>query len=236
MNLPTPNTADLSITKSDSPDPAITGGLLTYTLTVTNNGPNDTTGVTVTDTLPAGVTLVSVTPSQGSMCTGTTTITCGLGSILNGGMATVIIVVTPTSSGTITNSASVTGVLTDPNMANNSATQNTNVGDLSRLINISTRGPVQTGDNVMIGGFIIGGSLAKAIIVRGFDPSMIANRVSGTMANPYLELWADHDNNPSTPQVLIAQNDNSINDVEIGCIGRKTFLFGTVQNGFPVLF
>ena len=47
--------ADLSLTKSDSPDPVAAGELLTYTLGVHNAGPQDATGTTVTDTLPAGV-------------------------------------------------------------------------------------------------------------------------------------------------------------------------------------
>src|SRR5439155_793430 len=54
--------ADMSITKSDSPDPVGPGQNLTYHLTVTNkgasSGPSTTSGVTVTDPLPAGVTLV----------------------------------------------------------------------------------------------------------------------------------------------------------------------------------
>ncbi|MBA2592590.1 MAG: DUF11 domain-containing protein, partial [Gammaproteobacteria bacterium] len=41
---------------------------MTYTVPVTNNGPSNATGVTMTDTLPAGVSFVSATPSQGS-CT-----------------------------------------------------------------------------------------------------------------------------------------------------------------------
>jgi uncharacterized repeat protein (TIGR01451 family) len=114
--------ADLSITKSGAPDPALVGGTLTYTLSVTNHGPSTATGVTVNDPLPAGVSLVSATPSQGS-CSGT--VTCALGTLTNGASATVTIVVHPTAKGTITNTASVSANEPDPNPANNSATATT---------------------------------------------------------------------------------------------------------------
>ncbi len=58
--------ADLSVTKVASPDPAASGGSLTYTITVTNDGPSDATAVTLTDTLPVGVSFVSVTSSATS--------------------------------------------------------------------------------------------------------------------------------------------------------------------------
>ena len=58
--------ADLSITKSDEPDPVVAAQSLAYTLTVANDGPDGATGVTVVDTLPASVVFGSATPSQGS--------------------------------------------------------------------------------------------------------------------------------------------------------------------------
>jgi uncharacterized repeat protein (TIGR01451 family) len=120
--------ADLSIAKTDSPDPAVAGQNLTYTIAVGNNGPDAASGVTLTDTLPAGVTFVSATPSQG-ICPPPTggIITCDLGNLANGASATVTIVVTPNSGCRITNAARVTGNETDPTMTNNIAVEATTV-------------------------------------------------------------------------------------------------------------
>ncbi|TMA90900.1 MAG: DUF11 domain-containing protein [Deltaproteobacteria bacterium] len=110
--------ADVSVTKSDTPDPVTVGTNVTYTMTITNNGPDIATDVELTDTLPGAVTLVSATPSAGS-CTGTSIIVCDLGSLANGASATVIIVVGTTAIGTLTNTASVSLAETDTNPSNN---------------------------------------------------------------------------------------------------------------------
>ena len=74
--------ADLELSIFDNPDPAATSGALTYTVVVANLGPDDATGVTLTDTLPATAIFVSATPSQGS-CGAPSggVVTCNLGSI-----------------------------------------------------------------------------------------------------------------------------------------------------------
>jgi len=123
---PPASQADLTLTKADSPDPVFVGQPLTYTLTVGNNGPNSAAGVTVTDPLLGGASLVSATASQGA-CSGTSTVVCALGSLGNGASATVTIVVSPTSAGALSNTASVTGSPTDPHPGNNSATSTTTV-------------------------------------------------------------------------------------------------------------
>ncbi len=118
--------ADLAITNTDAPDPVVADSPVTYTLHVTNAGSANATNVVVTDTPPANVILGAVTPTQGS-CSGTTTITCNLGGIANGGFANLTVTVTPVAAGNISNAASVAATETDPNAANNSASQATTV-------------------------------------------------------------------------------------------------------------
>ena len=116
-------TADLSITKTPAPGPYGTGLPLTYTIVVTNGGPNTAAGVTVTDTLPPGTTLQSSTPA--GACSGTTIVTCNAGTLVNGATATfTLTILLPTTPGSITNTAVVSAAATnpDPNPGNNTAT------------------------------------------------------------------------------------------------------------------
>ncbi len=122
-------TSDLSITKVDSPDPVTAGSNLTYTLTVTNNGPSDATGVMVTDTLPAGATFDPANSTPGCTEAGGV-VTCAIGNLANGANATVTIAVTvdpATPVGTITNTATVTGQEKDSNMGDNTASTDTTI-------------------------------------------------------------------------------------------------------------
>ncbi len=112
--------ADLAITKTASPTLVDVGENFTYTLTVTNNGPNDAVSVLASDFLPAGVTLVSAVPSQGD-CTGSGPVDCDLGALANGASATITIVVTADIEGDLTNRADVVGAMIDPDPANNEA-------------------------------------------------------------------------------------------------------------------
>jgi uncharacterized repeat protein (TIGR01451 family) len=125
--------ADLSITKSDSPDPVGVGEPLSYALSVHNNGNLDATNVSLTDNLPPGLTYQSATPSQGTCTQAAGTVTCSLGGLANGADATVDIEVTPQAPGTITNTASVRADEFDGNVANNSSSQSTTVLGLADL-------------------------------------------------------------------------------------------------------
>jgi uncharacterized repeat protein (TIGR01451 family) len=121
--------ADLSVNKVDAPDPVLAHDSLTYTVTVANDGPDDATGETLIDTLPAGVTFASATPSQGDPCTGNGTVNCNLGSIAPGGSATVTIRVNVnlTTTGTLSNTVQTVANEEDPNTLNNTDTEETTV-------------------------------------------------------------------------------------------------------------
>jgi hypothetical protein len=58
----------------------------------------------------------------------------------------------------------------------------------SRLGNVSTRGQVGTGDNILIGGLIVGGSTPKPVVIRALGPTLTQFGVTGVLADPYLEL------------------------------------------------
>ncbi|MCP4659986.1 MAG: DUF11 domain-containing protein [bacterium] len=116
---------DLSITKWGSPDPVAAGGNLTYTLMVTNNGPAASTGATVTDPLPAGVTFKS-----SSDCTEAVgTVTCAIGPLGVGASQSVSFAVTvdPGQTAPLSNTATVTGNEYDPSVGNNNSAT---VGDV----------------------------------------------------------------------------------------------------------
>lgn len=121
-----PAIADVGLAMNDSPDPAPAAGPLVYTLIVTNLGPGTATNVTVTDVLPAGTTLATATPDQGS-CSGTTTVICNLGGVLSGGTASVEIQVVTGGAGTITNNASVSADQADLVPGNNTDSEATTV-------------------------------------------------------------------------------------------------------------
>ena len=117
---------DLAITKVDDPDPLFVNDTLTYTLGVRNNGPDTATAVVVTDSLPADVAFVSATPSQGT-CSGDRVLTCQLGTLAAGATASITVVVHPTATGTITNTAVVAGHETESDLSNNTASADTRV-------------------------------------------------------------------------------------------------------------
>ncbi len=120
--------ADLSIRVSDTPDPVKAGQPLTYTLTVENEGPSTANSVAVTDTLPGGATNPAVTSSQGSCTPGGGSLTCAMGTLASGATATITVALTaPATAGIAADTATVSAIESDPNSANNKATERTTI-------------------------------------------------------------------------------------------------------------
>ena len=165
--------ANLSVTKAGNPDPVIAGEQLTYTITVTNGGPSDATGVTVTDTLPAEVDFDSDIASQGSFdkTTGVWTV----GNLTSDQVETLIIVVNvsvSTADGTtLTNTATVSGNETDPDDTNDSAVVDTAVlaeADLS-ITKLADPNPVVAGEQLVYTVTVTNGGPSRATRVKVFD-------------------------------------------------------------------
>src|SRR5204862_4790779 len=96
----------------------------------------------------------------------------------------------------------------------------------SILGNISTRRSVQTGDNVMIGGFIVQGTTPRSVIIRAIGPELSQYGVPNPLADPTLEL---HDGNGA----LIASNDNWQTTIIGGIITQDQVQDTTISGHSP---
>ncbi|WP_233423862.1 Ig-like domain-containing protein [Lysobacter capsici] len=120
-NTPVPvASADLAVTKTASSATPIVGTNITFTVTVSNNGPSAAAGVNVSDQLPAGYTFVSATPSVGTYNAGTGV--WAVGALASGANATLDIVATVLPNGPYANTATATSTTNDPTPGNNTAT------------------------------------------------------------------------------------------------------------------
>src|SRR5436190_17407573 len=138
--------ADLAITKTGSPDPVIAGNDLTYTVTVTNNGPDTATSVTVTDNLPAETTFVSCSSTGGGVCSGSgNNPIVTFASLASGQSETITFVANASclvADGTaINNTATVSSFTPDPDTTNDSATATTTVSNPAPIITNATTDP-----------------------------------------------------------------------------------------------
>lgn len=145
--------ADVSVTKTATPSPAVAGQTLTYVVTARNAGPSRAQTVGVDDTLPLDVTFVSASPSGGGSCStapaagatiiaGNRMLACGWSSIANAAQQTVTVKVRPntiTRGTTLTNGVTISTATTETDTTNNSASVDTpvSVPALDLLANIS---------------------------------------------------------------------------------------------------
>jgi uncharacterized repeat protein (TIGR01451 family) len=114
-----PTATDLSLKVSATPDPVVVGNDLTYSMVVTNHGPWTATDVKLTNTIPAGATFVSATPSVGTIVTNSGALVWTIGTLPRDAAATATVVLRPTLVGPALSSTSVLGAQSDPNPGNN---------------------------------------------------------------------------------------------------------------------
>ena len=171
LNVVSPTSADLALTKTASPNPGQVGVPLSYRLVVTNNGPAAATNVQVSDTLPSGVSFVSTSTTQGT-CSGTSAISCNLGGLAVGTSAIVTVVVTPASAGQLVNSATVSATEADPDSTNNTASTTT-------LVQPAAPSPVMLDDNLTVSTVITGLDQPTSMAFIGPNDFLVLEKATG---------------------------------------------------------
>jgi len=174
--------ADVALIQASAlAEPAGVGVNLTYSVTVLDQGPESATGVTFTDTLPAGMTFVSATSTSGSCAYASLVVTCNVGSLVRRASAQITMVVTPTAPGTFTNAMSVTAKETDGDTANNQAAQITTAKTVHRV----TVAKAGAGSGTVTSGPAFGpaldcGSACSATFFEGVTVQLAATPAAGS--------------------------------------------------------
>lgn len=138
--------------------------------------------------------------------------TCGSG-LGAGGSCSLSITFRPTATGIRSGAIAITSnAAGSPHSV--SLSGGTGVASATRLVNLSTRGQVLTSDNVMIGGFVVGGSTPKKVLVRAVGPTLANYGVTGVLADPTLQLF-------SGPTAIASNDDwgSASNSAEIQATG-----------------
>jgi len=125
--------SDLSISKSDDPDPVAAGGILTYTLVFTNAGPSDAQGLVITDELPADVTFLGVVSQPGYLSGPTQTgqsLVWTATTLPTGTSGTIVLTVQvhPQASGSIQNHALISSATAEADPSDNEDFESTSIG------------------------------------------------------------------------------------------------------------
>jgi uncharacterized repeat protein (TIGR01451 family) len=141
---------DMAITKTGAPQPVLQNASLTYTVKVTNNGPQTATGVVVVDTLPAQVTYVSaVATGTGSCSQSVGVVTCNYATMISGDVETITIVATAATPSLALNTAVVNSATPDPTLANNTATFTSTI-EYPNAVKLNSFAAGQSGAAVLI--------------------------------------------------------------------------------------
>ncbi len=171
--------ADLVVGVTTSPaGPVALGNNLTYIVALTNFGPSTATSVVLTNILPSGVNYVSGSASQGLVARSGSLVTANLGSLAANATAQLTIVVTPTVSGSLTNTVTASSAVSDANPLNNQAVTTTTAVTDSADLKISVSGspsPVTVGANLTYSISVtnLGPSTASGVVVTNPLPGSV---------------------------------------------------------------
>jgi uncharacterized repeat protein (TIGR01451 family) len=191
--------ADMSVNKTDNPDPVAEGQTLTYMVVVKNNGPSDAASVSLNELIPSAVTFVSAAPVPQGSCSGSGPVTCNLGSVVSGSVVTVTVTTTAKPVANvpklISNTATVTTATQDSIPSNDSKMITTQVLPAADLqINLeSFSGQVQTGQTMTYTLWITntGPSIANNVVVTDTLPAEMtfkSSSISPVSSSPKL-VW-----------------------------------------------
>jgi hypothetical protein len=182
------------VTTPSSTPTATATATATPTATATATATPTTTATATATSTPTTTPVSSPTPTSTATASATATATA---TPISSPTATATATATPTASATATPTA--TASATVPPSPTPSATPRT--APAPQALNISTRLRVETGENVLIAGYIITGNANKSVVVRGMGPSLSAFGLTGVLLDPVLELRASN----GSP---VAMNDN----------------------------
>jgi uncharacterized repeat protein (TIGR01451 family) len=188
VTVPTEGKADLSITKTPSVRTVGPNGQILYTLVVKNTGPSDATGVTVTDTPPAGLTLQSAKGATGTTCAiADNKLSCQVGTLAVGGTTQVLVTAqtTATAVGDLTNKATVTGNEEDPKPEDNTSTTTVTVPPPPGTPLVQPTADLTIVKTVNARRIRLGQSLTYKLVVTNKGPAAATNAVvTDTLAVP----------------------------------------------------
>ncbi|HET9579015.1 MAG TPA: DUF11 domain-containing protein [Usitatibacter sp.] len=208
---------DLAVSQAVNVPAPRPGDELTFSVVVANMGTGIAHNVVVVDTLPPDATFVSA-PAGCSFAAGK--VTCVADAIANGSSITFNIVVRATSAGTLSNGVTASAEDIDSVSANNSNALTVPVAAPASVSALSTRMQVLTGDDVLIGGFVIGGTVPKTVAIRARGPSLAPLGIDNPLADPTLTVVRASD------QAVIAINDDWGTDANATALAASGFAPG----------
>ena len=204
--------SDVTVTLTSSATSVEVGQGLTYLATVTNNGPSAAPGVTLSDALPAGLSFLGATASNGTTPTNSgNNVTASLGTLAPSASVRVLIKVTPTQAAvpSVNNTVNVTANVTDTNTLNNSSSATTTITPIDVL---------STGSPASIAATVAGQPLSGVVVASFSDANPSATAASFTASIN----WGD--GTPATVGTVIANSGGGVN-----LLGSHTYT--TAPNG-----